>query len=187
MSRIPRFSTLRVTRPSLEKMKTDFGQIHALWDEASTDEERVALIEAWQDARAEFEAQATLAFVRFAQDTSDAQAKEDNAFFHELFPDVEALNQAMIRRLVDSPHRDALVARYGRQAFDSWELGLTTFDPEVADDQREIAQKCNRYQELRASIRVHFEGKEWTLSSISARTGDADRAAREGAQRAKQA
>jgi len=55
------------------------------------------LIEAWQDARAEVEAQATLAFVRFAQDTSDAQAKEDNDFFHDANPLKEGSLAAVVQ------------------------------------------------------------------------------------------
>lgn len=184
MSSIPRFSTLQVTRPNLENLKTESSELLRRWDSSSTDTERVSLIEAWQEARAGVQTQASIAYARFAQDTLDTQSKEDNAFFDDLSPDLQELNQAMIQRLVDPQHREALEARYGRHVFDSWELELTTFDPVIADDRREIAKKSNRYKELMASVRVQFEGKEWTLSTIRARTGDADRAVREGSARA---
>ena len=186
MSEIPNFSTLKVRRPDLSVLMEQASDRTRRWDSASDAESVVALVEEWQKDRAELEQEASIAYARFSQDTACEKSKADKSFFDDIEPDLKAMHQAIIRRLVNSEHRSVLEKRFGRHVFDGWELELTTFDPIIADDQREISRLCNRYKELMASVRVNFEGREWTLSTIRARTGDASRDTRKGSQVAMQ-
>jgi M3 family oligoendopeptidase len=186
MTHLQRFSNLESTRPELSVLSRESTALLSRWDSAADEQEQLALIENWQDSVADFQTRSNIAYARFAQDTGNPQYKADKTFFDEVDPDIKEMNLAFKRRVLASPNRSALEKRYGSHVFKTWELELTTFDPVIADDERAVSKRVNEYCELMASIRVDFQGREWTLSSIRGLTGDGDRSVREGAQKATQ-
>lgn len=168
-------SELPYHRPDPATLAAQDADLLAAWDRATSAEEQLRLIHAWDQACRGTETLKNLASIRFTQDTRDSQRLEEKSFFDNINPELRERNIAFMRRVVSSPHRPALEEALGAHALNLWEVALKTFEPAIADLKRRESDLINQYDALMAGIRIPFDGKTWSMSTIRSWFGHADR------------
>ncbi|HJN72949.1 MAG TPA: M3 family oligoendopeptidase [Myxococcota bacterium] len=179
-----RLSELPADQPELADLRGAATALITDFDAAPDADAKVSVMRRWDAWKAEYEAAMFLASIRFSQDTTDASRKALKQHFDRVDPDVKELDTKLLRRVVESPERALLEERLGSQALALWRCTLDSFDPAIADELRAESDLVNRYDELRASLRVDFRGESHGLSSMRGFYGDADRSTRHAARKA---
>ena len=144
-------------------------------------QDQLAVVRAWNEEARRLATQQTIAEVRFSQDTGDTQYNADKKYFDDLWPDIRSGDIRFLRQVVASEHRDLLIQELGPQALEMWDLRLTSFSPDIADDKRRESELITEYEALMASIRLEFDGKTLTISMLRGYFGNLDRDVRKAA------
>jgi len=187
MTQDTRFSELPYSRPVLDAVQSANTELLATFQAAQSADEQAAVLDAWEAQRRSFQTNASLASVRFSQDTTSPAVREEKEFFDNIHPTILGDKIRFLEAVLGSDHRPALESKMGGHVFRLWESELTTFRDEIADDKRTESSLTNRYNTLLAGLKVPFQGTEHTLSTIRGLFGDADRSVRLGATQAQAA
>ncbi|MEX2169025.1 MAG: M3 family oligoendopeptidase [Pirellulales bacterium] len=179
------FRSYTLAAPEYDEIAEEYDQLFRALDVASSGDEAVAAVQAWDALRRRLSTWNSLVNIRFHQDTRNDEYKRARAYCDELEPKLTNLAVAMKRRLKASPHRDALVRRFGTQVFQLWDCDIAAFDPAIEDDLVREAKLQTEYTSLLASPRFDFMGEKLTLSEITKFSEFADREVRHAAARAR--
>ncbi|SDC67306.1 M3 family oligoendopeptidase [Belnapia rosea] len=174
----PRFADLDFPAPTRESLAADHAALDALLDAGRLDE----ALAAWDRGRRDTESWSSLVHLRFAQDTTSAEAKAAREYADALSPEATGHEVALKRRLLALPDRAALNAAAGPHVLRLWETDITTFDPVIAEDLEEEARLTARYTELMASAKLTIQGTTTNLSGLAPFAEDPDRATRHEAE-----
>jgi M3 family oligoendopeptidase len=169
-------------RPEVANVQTNAQALIDAWDEATTAEQQVAVIQQWDQQQVELQSNQTLAMVHFRQSTKNTEYKEEKVFFDNLNPVLLGHDLALLKRVTASEHRAELEKTLGTQAFALWDCFLGTYEPAIADLKREEAALSTKYSEIMAGIEVEFQGETMNLSTLRGHYGNPDRAVRLKAQ-----
>ena len=175
------FSQLPYHRPDPALFLSQSADLLAQLQSAQTAEHQREVVLRWDAVRKAWSTQKCIAEVYFHQDTVSDFASAEQSFFDEVGPQIQEAEVAFLQALTTSPHRAALEGLLGRQAFALWDCTLTTFEPAIADEQRQEAALRNQYSQLMAKVRIPLDGQQHTLSTISALFGSGDRSVRQQA------
>src|ERR1700712_1450967 len=93
----------------------------------------------WDALRRHYDTWSALVHLRFAQDTTDAQAKADRVNAAAGPRDAPKLEPGLKRRLLADSNWQAVAALVGEHAPRLWETDVTTFDPVLKPDLEEEA------------------------------------------------
>ena len=174
-----RFDTIAVPTPD----KAGLAACYAELDRRLDSGDRTGAAAAWDRARREYETWSALVHLRFAQDTTSAEAKAARAYADALAPEAAELENAFKRRLLDDPDRAALTASAGAHAVRLWETDVTAFHPAIKPDLEEESRLSARYTEIIASAKLDIGGKTVNLAGLAPFAESPDRAMRHEAQR----
>lgn len=174
----PTLSQLPLERPVLSELAAENAAWLQAWEQASDATAQLALIRQWDTQQKRLETWRNLAYIHFAQDTSD---KADKEFFDELWPEISTQNLAVMKAILASEHRPALEAELGAHAFTIWQVAVSAFDPTLADDKRAESKLVTRYDTLISELRAEFRGESMRLMDLRGKYGDADRSVRHDA------
>lgn len=180
------FRDLPYARPDLDSLARRYAEelAPAFRDAKSADAEN-RIIETWNGLRSNLGTSEAIARVRYKQDTKDAAAEAENAFFDAAAPRMEELEVLFARTILGSPRRSEIAERWGPQLIRILEARREQFRSEIAEAVAEEAQLGSRYTKLLAQAEIPFRGESLTLSELARPTQDPDRATREEAQRAR--
>jgi M3 family oligoendopeptidase len=178
----PRFPEMPYQRPELDQLNERSLSLLASWDAAVSADEQIAVIHEWNQGKKEIQSNQTLAMVHFQQDTTDPDNKAEQMYFDDLGPVILGHDMELIKRITQSAHRAELEEAIGKHAFNLWECFLGTFEPSIADYQREEANLCTEYSAILAGITVEFQGQTLNLSTLRGFFGNPDRETRRAAQ-----
>jgi M3 family oligoendopeptidase len=177
------FDQITTATPDLAEYTAEHNAAEAAYERASSPEERLAAICRWDDLRRRRETWDALVNLRFNQDTRNEAYKRARDQADELRPKFIELDVRLKRKLVHSPHRAELEARFGRQAPALWESEITTYDPVIEQDVVEEAKLGAQYTELLAAAKFEFQGESHNLSGLAKFHEDPDRGVREATER----
>ncbi len=180
-SSAPRFADIHAARPTAETLADAFSGISALLDRG----DRTSALATWETVRRDYDTWSALVYLRFSQDTTDAQTKADREYADRLSPTAIGHDIALKRRLLADPDRGAIAALAGAHALDLWESDVLTFDPAIAGDLEEESRLGARYMELLASAELTIDGARVNLSGLAPFAEDPDRARRHRAEQAR--
>jgi M3 family oligoendopeptidase len=139
----------------------------------------------WDEARRIWRSYASFVRLRYAQDTASAERREAQAELDRRTPTFTALDDTLKRRFLASPHRAALEAEFGPQAFALWDADVAAFDPAIADDLVRESNLVRAYTELLSNATVMFDGQERSLGGLDPYLRSRDRSVRYAAERAR--
>ena len=176
----PHLDDLVFPTPSPGSLATGYGLIDGLLDGG----DRAGALAAWDALRRDYGSWATLARLRFQQDTTDVAAEAAREAADGLDAVVAGHDSALKRRLLADPDRDGLVAAAGAHAVRLWETDVGTFDPAIAARLVEEAGLAARYTALTSSARFEVEGREVNLPGLAPFAESLDRDVRHRAARA---
>lgn len=172
-------------RPDLEQQETAFRAVLAELKKAGSVNDAIAAVEQIDSIRAAVATAYNICYVRYNIDTRDAFYKAEKAWFDKHLPATEAWRMDYYRELIASPHREALEAKFGHQLFNTAELSIKTFSPELIEDMQAENKGYSDYTQLKGGAQIELGGETYNLSSISPLEQVADRAARQRASKAK--
>ena len=166
--------------PTPESLATGYGSVDGLLDQG----DRIAALAAWDTLRRDYGSWATLARLRFQQDTTNAAADAARGQADRLDAVVVGHDAALKRRLLADPDRDGLVVSAGAHAVRLWEADVGTFDPTIAEHLVEEGGLTARYTALTSSACLEVEGQVVNLSGLAPFAESLDRDVRHRAARA---
>jgi M3 family oligoendopeptidase len=173
-----RFSDIAEPRPTRAGLVASYREIGAALDRG----DRAAAVADWDRLRRRYDTWSALVHLRFAQDTTDENAKADRDYADALSPEGADLENALKRRLLADGDRPAVAALVGGHALRLWETDVTTFDPLIKPDLEEEARVSARYTELLASAKLQIAGKMVNLAGLGPYAEDPDRSVRHAAE-----
>jgi M3 family oligoendopeptidase len=173
-----RFSDIAEPRPTRAGLVASYREIGAALDRG----DRAAAVADWDRLRRRYDTWSALVHLRFAQDTTDENAKADRDYADTLSPEGADLENALKRRLLADGDRPAVAALVGGHALRLWETDVTTFDPVIKPDLEEEARVSARYTELLASAKLQIAGKMVNLAGLGPYAEDPDRSVRHAAE-----
>jgi len=177
------FREYTLPAPAYDDVAAEYERITHALESAATGTEAIAAIEDWDALRRRLSTWTTLVQIRFHQDTRNEQYKKAREYCDELEPKLTNLAVGVKRRLLESPHRPAIEARFGTHAFNLWACDIAAFDPAIERDLVEQAKVVAEYTELLSSAKFEFRGESLTLSEIMKYAEHAERDVRHDASR----
>jgi M3 family oligoendopeptidase len=161
-----KFSQYLYTRPEIAEYRRSFDALLAEFEEAPTAERQVELFAAIDRLRRSFDTQRTICQIRHTVNTADAFYEAENAYFDEVSPSAEEMNNRFYAAVLKARFRSALEAHAGQQFFVIADLALRTFKPEILGLLEEENKLRSEYVKLRAQAKLEFRGQTYNLSSI---------------------
>lgn len=176
----PHLDGLAFPTPTPESLASCYSSVHGMLDRGG----RTAALAAWDAQRRDYGSWATLARLRFQQDTTDAASEAAQELADRLDAVVAGHDSALKRCLLADPDRNGLVAAAGAHAVRLWEADVGTFDPLIAERLVEEAGLTARYTALTSSASFEVEGQVVNLSGLAPFAESRDRDVRHRAARA---
>lgn len=175
------FDEFTLPSPMYDDVAAEYAQLNAELDLAATGAGTIAAVEKWDALRRRLYTWTALVDIRFRQNTQNEQYRKDRQYCDELRPKLTNLAVQVKRRLMDSPHRPAIEARFGRHAFELWQCDIAVFNPAIEQDLVEESKLVADYTELLASGKFEFRGETHTLSQMMKFDDHSDREVRHDA------
>lgn len=160
------FDTFQYKRPDLSIISQHFDRQLNAFCSAGTEEEQLQILESLVSLREDFSTMYNLCYIRHTSNTGDAFYEAENDYFDQNLPLYEELSNRLFRALLDSPFREALEAKTGKQLFVLAELSIKTFSPEILELLGEENALSSEYTRLKAQAAIEFEGTTYNLSSL---------------------
>lgn len=173
------FDSLVFPRPTQESLALRFGQVSTLLDQGNVPD-AARLFDA---IRRDYESWSALVGLRFAQDTTNPEARAERDYADALTPHVTAHEVTLKRRLLEYPDPAAVAQAITPHTLELWRTDITTFDPRIADALEEEARLSGTYTALLASARLEIGGKSVNLSGLAPYAESTDRTVRREAER----
>ena len=141
----------------------------------------------WDHTMKEWETFASLAHIRFTQNTQDSQHKAEREYYDQLAPLMSGEEQKLFQAVLKSPYRADFSDTFGSNLLRSWELNLKAFDPKITAEKQQEGNLTAKYSELLAGLKVSFRGEEYSLTRMAPFYDSADRQTRLEARQAQDA
>lgn len=181
----PSFAAVSPQPPDLSQMAQTYRALESRLDTASTTEEWLDVMQAWDVQRRAFQTWTTLTELHFRQDTTNASYKSAIDELNAAKPKVTGLDVAMKRRFLKSAVRPALESAIGTYVFARWEADVTAYDPAIESLTIRESELEDRYTALLSAMAVDFRGERLNITALAKYAEDPDPATREAATRAK--
>jgi M3 family oligoendopeptidase len=179
------FQEYQYKRPNLKRLTEQFKKHINTFENAATFEAVEAALTKINRIRRDFSSMASIGQIRHTIDTRDGFYDTENQFYDENAPVFEALVHDFYKKLIVSPYRAQLEAKWGSQLFVIAELAIKTFEPSVLTFMQDENKLASEYVKLKAGAQINLEGKTYNLSSIQPLETDTNRDTRKKAAEAK--
>src|SRR5688572_12462184 len=157
---------LKADRPEYDPTAAKYRELESRISSAKDTAAATATVQDWDKLRRELETWSALVYLRFNQDTGNAEFKKEREYCDELTPRLTDLDVRIKRLLLASPHRPALEKKFGKQAFALWDADVMAFDPKIEQHLVRENKLQAEYSELTAAAQVEFRGQKYNLSGI---------------------
>src|ERR1700677_254374 len=124
------FESISVATPDKTSLTSEYRALGRRLDAGDL----IGALHQWDAARRTFKTWRALVHLRFAQDTTDAEAKAAREYADALAPESADLDTNFKRRLLALPDRAGLAREAGGHAVRLWETDVTAFDPAIKPD-----------------------------------------------------
>lgn len=179
-----KFSEYKYVRPNVEETKNEIIQLTEQLNNAKSFEEVDKTIQDFIKLDNEFGSMATLVSIRNSIDTQDEFYEKEQEFFDTIGPELSEYFQNFNLAIYNSKFREQLVEKYGSKLFKEIEMELKTFKPEIIEDLQLENKLTTKYDKLKASAQIEFDGKVLPLPGLSIYLQDKDRNIRKKAEEA---
>ena len=177
------FREYELPAPEYDDVANEYQRLTTQLEAASSGDEAIAAVAQWDVLRRRLATWSQLALIRFSQDTRNEEFKQAREYRDELEPKLTNLAVGFKKRLLASPHRDALARHFGNQAFDLWRCDVASFEPAIEADLAQQSKLEASYTALVATAKFEFRGESLTLSEMLKYDEHPDRSVRHEAAR----
>lgn len=184
MSENWKFSELTYERPDVEKAIATMRETTQKIRDAKSGEEVLALIMEQEERDRPLTDMIMLARIRHTLNTADEFYNEEYAWIAETMPTIMPDQVAFSDAVAESPYRDYIEEKLGKQFFTAIDLQKKSFCPENIPLMQKEAKLTDEYQSIMASCQVEFQGEKRNLYGLQKFFEDKDREVRRQAFRA---
>lgn len=170
-----KFSEIEYQRPDLERVQHEFNGLLEKFDLAADAPAQEALIEKINELRAAFHTAGSIASVRNSIDSSNVFYEGEQAFFDEVEPVFKELTIRFYKSLNNSPFKNQLENKFGKQLFDIAGVSVRSFGPSVIGDMQEENKLSTEYSKLVATAEIDFRGQKLNLAGMDPYKQSSDR------------
>ena len=174
----PDFEKIHSPTPAFDEVTRQYDKLNQDWNAATSQDERLKVVQQWDQLRKDLETWEALVHLRFNQDTTNSQYQRDREYCDQLRPKLTELAVDLKRKLLESSHRDSLVTTMGQQCFSLWESDVLTYQPSIEQGLVRESELEAQYNQLTAGAEISFRGKTYNLSTIARFREDPDRSIR---------
>lgn len=171
------YEEMQVERPDFDAVSSAFDVFFASLDDAP-----LQTVAEWDKLRRQLTAYRALTSLKYAQNTQDPDAQQEQEFADELFPRIADLQTRMKQALL--ARRSQLEPELGSHVFELWTSDVATFTPSLQPLLVEASRVKNRHNAMIASAEIDFDGEQLNLAQLAKHQQSSDRAHREAATRA---
>ncbi|MBL7990719.1 MAG: M3 family oligoendopeptidase [Candidatus Kapabacteria bacterium] len=181
-----KFNDLPYQRPDLEALHATYKTLWGRLDAATSADDVLEAVQEWNTLRIDYATMENLAETHFTQNVKDENFKAEKQFYTDNSPTVTEWNEEVSKRLLHSPFRPDIEAKYGALFTRRIEDAARTFKPEIKQLLIDEANCGQEYTALLAELEIDFRGEKYNLSGIRKFAEDTDRNARREASEAQQ-
>lgn len=172
------FEKIHSPTPTFDEVTRQYEVLNQDWTAATSQEDRLKVVQQWDQLRKDLETWEALVHLRFNQDTTNSEYQRDREYCDQLRPKLTELAVDLKRKLLESSHRDALATTMGQQCFSLWESDVLTYHPSIEQNLVRESELEAQYNQLTAGAEISFRGKTYNLSTIARFREDSDRSTR---------
>ena len=180
-----KFSEFEYKRPNYDDYKAKMSASLSEFKSAKSAAEQIECIDAINRLRNTIATQSTLASIRHSINNNDEFYTAESDYWDEYSPLYEKEENALAKEILSSKYLDALKAHYPAQFFTLLEKTLKSFDERIIEDLQTENKLVTKYERIKATAQIEFEGKTYTLPGMDKLLQSADRTLRERAYKAK--
>lgn len=178
------FPEYTAAQPDLDATGQQYTDFHLRLEAAKSAADCLSIIADWDQSLCQLKEWMSLTYIRFQQDTKNADYKAEKERLDEIAPKFADLETKFKQALLDSPFRSELENSLTPTLFAKWECNTKSFAPAIEDDMAAEAKLQSQYTALTAGAEIEFRGEKFTISELNKFSDEADRGTREGAYRA---
>ena len=179
-----KFSEYEYKRIDVNEVVSKVSDLKEAFINALSANEQIKIIDQYNVIRGHVDTSFSLASIRNSIDTTDEFYEKEMDFINENAPLLENAFNDFSKAMFNSKFKDELIKEYGEYLFKKIELGLKTFDESIIPLLVEENKLTTEYQKKMATLKVPFDGKEYTLVQMSKFNQDINRETRKSAQEA---
>ena len=177
-----KFNEYQYVRPNVDETKNAIIALTEKINKAASFEEVDQAIQEFIQIDNEYSSMATLVSIRNSINTQDEFYEKEQEFFDTVGPELSEYFQNFNLAIYNSKFRTELVNKYGSKLFREIEIELKTFKPEIIEDLQLENKLTTKYDKLKASAQIEFDGKVLPLPGLSIYLQDKDRNVRKSAE-----
>lgn len=166
---------------------THLAQLNAIIErvDEADESEIIQIMRDYQAFLSQVTTDTSLLQLRFSQDTTDAVNAARQEAMDENEPGLSTRQVRLKRSLLESQHLPALKQTFGEHVFNLWAVDVEVIDERVKDLLVREAQAQTRYNVLRGSAKIEFQGETYNLSELNQFANVPDRGVRKACYKAK--
>ncbi|CAG9620565.1 M3 family oligoendopeptidase [Sutcliffiella rhizosphaerae] len=180
-----KFEEFVYTRPKMDEVEEKFMAALNTFKSAESVEFQEDAIRVINDIRNQLSTEFNLVYIRHSINTNDEYYKEEQDFLDEIEPLTKALDTKFYKALIESPFRNELETKWGKQLFALAQCELKTFDDSIIEYLQQENKLTTKYSKLIASAKINFRDQELTLAQLDPYTEEDNRDIRKEAVEAK--
>lgn len=175
------FKNYEYARPDLKAAKSKFNILYTEFDNASTVEEQIKVIDNINALRNKIDSMYNLAYIRASINTKDEFYEKERDFFDENNGEIVYFESLYFNALNRIKFKEELIAYYGQQLFDLADLYVKQYDDSIKDLLNKENKIASDYSKLVASAEIEYNGETYTFAQMSKFLESSDRAERKSA------
>ena len=176
-----KFSEFTYERPNFEEYQKEMRSSLERFIAATTAEEQITCLDQINVLRNKISTQSTLASIRHSIDNNDEFYNAENDYWDEYGPLYQNEESTLAKTILASKFIDDLKAHYPTQFFTLLECSVKSFDECIIEDMQEENKLVSRYNRIKATAQIEYEGNTYTLPGMQPFTISNDREVREKA------
>lgn len=161
-----KFSDMPYERVDFEKVGKELSGLIRELEEAKSGEEQFAVHQRYYALTDHVNTLMTIGHIRHDINTVDEFYEKERKYYDEMGPIFQNQMLEYMQKLYESPYRDYLESKIGPVAFKNMEVAMKAFDERVITLSQEENTLTTEYDQLIASAKIQFDGKELNLSLL---------------------
>lgn len=176
-----KFKDMPYSRVDFEEVEKELRALMEEFEKATSGEEQFEVHKKYYELTGRVATLMTIAHIRYDVDTSDEFYKAEQEFYDEKEPIFRNLILEYEKKLYNSPFRAYLETIIGPVAFKNMEIAQKAMDEKLIPLMQEENALVMEYNQLIASAKIDFDGKELNLSLLRPYLEAQDRSVRAAA------
>ena len=161
-----KFSEFPYKRPDFESFQKEMRSNLETFKNATSAQEQIECLDKINVLRNMVSTQGTLSSIRHSIDNNNEFYNAENDYWDEYGPLYQNEESELAKTILASSFIDELKAHYPIQFFTLLECSVKSFDECLIEDMQEENKLVSRYNRIKATAQIEFEGKTYTLPEL---------------------